>query len=468
MKRIVKGIVAVMCFLILFGFGSMTMKTQAADANPVQQASDGNWYFYNNGAIDYNYTGVSNNEFGWWYVKNGVVDFNYTGVANNEFGWWYIKNGGVDFNYTGVANNEFGWWYIKNGGVDFSYTGVANNEFGWWYIKNGGVDFSYTGVANNEFGWWYICNGGVDFNYTGLAQNEFGWWYINKGGVDFNFTGLCANFAGLWYCKDGQVRFDYTGSYTYNGKQYDVKGGLATEKTVKKTGWVKEDGKMHYYNQNGQLEQAKGIDVSYYQGKIDWDAVKASDVKFAIIRIGYGDNATNQDDSLATYNLNECERLGIPYGVYMLSYAMDDSDGTAEVHAQSEIEHMERMLQGRNPQLGVFLDIEAASYKNIKNFDPYSAAGRKKVTSIAKMIMDGFTKAGYTAGIYANQDYFNKVLIQSELADYKWIATTDQDVCPSGNWVMWQYSKTGKILRKEYSSEADKYADVDLDLWLNN
>ena len=56
----------------------------------------------------------------------------------------------------------------------------------------------------------------------------------------------------------------------------------------------------------------KGIDVSFYQGKIDWAKVKSDGIDFAIIQCGYGDNDSSQDDPQWKYNVSECERLGIP------------------------------------------------------------------------------------------------------------------------------------------------------------
>ena len=65
----------------------------------------------------------------------------------------------------------------------------------------------------------------------------------------------------------------------------------------------------------------KGIDVSEFQGNIDWDKVKADGIKFAILRVGFGMDITSQDDKHIERNISECERLGIPYGVYLFSYA---------------------------------------------------------------------------------------------------------------------------------------------------
>lgn len=66
-----------------------------------QAASDGNWYYYENGKVASHVTTVANNKNGWWFVRNGKVDFSYNGIAENSNGVWYIRNGKVDFDYSG-------------------------------------------------------------------------------------------------------------------------------------------------------------------------------------------------------------------------------------------------------------------------------------------------------------------------------------------------------------------------------
>ena len=97
----------------------------------------------------------------------------------------------------------------------------------------------------------------------------------------------------------------------------------------------------------------KIIDVSEHQGIINWDAVKGN-VDGVIIRCGYGDNITSQDDRQWARNISECERLGIPRGVYLYSYA--DSDA----HAQSVLQHLLRLLAVHSFQLPVYLACELA------------------------------------------------------------------------------------------------------------
>ena len=92
------------------------------------------------------------------------------------------------------------------------------------------------------------------------------------------------------------------------------------------------------------------VDVSEHNGNIDWAKVKASGIVGAIIRCGYGQDQTGQDDKKWLRNVSECERLGIPYGVYLYSYAKT----TGAVHG--EINHALRLLKGHSPAWPVYFD----------------------------------------------------------------------------------------------------------------
>ena len=186
------------------------------------------WYKIKNGKFDADYTGVSNNRNGWWRVVNGIVDFNCNSIEANENGRWYIRGGQVRFDYTGISNDANGWWRIVNGKVDEQCNSVENNENGWWKIVNGKVDFSYTGIANNRNGWWRIVNGKVDFNCNSVENNENGWWYICNGKVDFGFNGIAQNRNGWWYICNGKVQFNSSGTYSEGARIYYISNGRVT------------------------------------------------------------------------------------------------------------------------------------------------------------------------------------------------------------------------------------------------
>ena len=188
--------------------------------------SEGNWYYVIESKVTYTNT-VALNAAGWWKITNGIVDFDYTGIAENENGWWRIVDGKVDFNCNSVEMNENGWWYIRGGKVDFTYTGIAQNAAGWWRIVNGKVDFNCNSVEMNENGWWYIRGGKVDFSYTGVAQNANGWWRIENGKVNFNFNGMASNNYGWWYIRGGKVDFSYNGYANIYGVRCIIVNGKA-------------------------------------------------------------------------------------------------------------------------------------------------------------------------------------------------------------------------------------------------
>ncbi|MBM6972132.1 glycosyl hydrolase, partial [Mordavella massiliensis] len=100
-----------------------------------------------------------------------------------------------------------------------------------------------------------------------------------------------------------------------------------------------------FYNSIGQAIEgvvAKGIDVSQWNGDVDWGTVKNTDVDYAIIRCGYGMDQTNQDDPKWKSNADACTAYDIPFGVYIYSYA-----DTVE-RAVSEAKHVLRLVKGYN------------------------------------------------------------------------------------------------------------------------
>ncbi|MCI8821372.1 MAG: hypothetical protein HFI15_02440 [Lachnospiraceae bacterium] len=101
-------------------------------------------------------------QHGWWYVRNGTVDWEYTGLAQNEHGWWYVQNGAVDWGFTGLVQNEYGWWYVRSGTIDWEFTGLVQNEHGWWYVENGTVAWNYTGTVTDQGMTYFVVNGHVE------------------------------------------------------------------------------------------------------------------------------------------------------------------------------------------------------------------------------------------------------------------------------------------------------------------
>ena len=175
--------------------------------------------------------------------------------------------------------------------------------------------------------------------------------------------------------------------------------------------------------------ELKVIDVSYHQGKIDWQVVR-NHIDGAIIRCGYGSDIVKQDDKRFKENADACVKLGIPFGVYLYSYAK-----TIE-QAKSEAAHVLRLLEPYKGKLSypVYYDLEEAGTQN-------GAVER------ALVFGDIIEANGYWCGIYANQYWFNTYLKDKLDRFTKWVAkySKNKPTGISGTYDMWQYTSDGTV-----------------------
>lgn len=176
-----------------------------------------------------------------------------------------------------------------------------------------------------------------------------------------------------------------------------------------------------------------GIDVSKWQGKIDWGKVKNYGIDFAMVRVGTGTASLRVDDT-ALYNITECNRLGIPVGAYFYSYSY-----TAEQAARLTREVMEWIKTNKvELQYPVAFDIEYD--------DCHTACDGATNSAKIKAAMDVVESYGYYGVVYASLNFFQQYTDLTKLQAYdKWIAAyrgVDNIGIPHG---MWQYSDKGAI-----------------------
>ncbi len=176
----------------------------------------------------------------------------------------------------------------------------------------------------------------------------------------------------------------------------------------------------------------RGIDVSKWQGDIDWKKVSMSGIDFAMIRSSFGNMHT--DEKLAE-NVAGCEKYGIPYGFYHYSYAESVSD------AKKEARYFLNVIKKYSPEYPLVLDIENDHFKKMS---------RKQVTNIIVAFVKELENAGYYASIYSFANFFNDYVDMSKIKNYDiWIACWgDEERLNSfydGPYGMWQYSATGSV-----------------------
>ena len=204
--------------------------------------------------------------------------------------------------------------------------------------------------------------------------------------------------------------------------------------TSKKTAWGESNGKFY----NDKLKQiagavAKGLDVSHHQGKIDWEKVSKSDVDFVIIRCGYGNDLTSQDDKYFAQNVAGCEKYNIPYGIYIYSYALSKSD------AKSEANHVLRLIKstGAKPTYPIYIDYEDSSQNGLTP---------KQLGNFATAFFNKTIAAGYKAGVYANLNWWTNKLTDSRFNQWtKWVAQYNSACSYTKPYQIWQSTSTGKV-----------------------
>lgn len=176
----------------------------------------------------------------------------------------------------------------------------------------------------------------------------------------------------------------------------------------------------------------KGVDISAHNGNVDIQKIKNAGYDYVMIRCGFGDDYTSQDDTKFEANVKKCEEAGMPWGVYIYSYALT----TAE--AESEAAHVIRLLNGKKPTLPVAFDMEDADGYKSKNGMPSNAT----LVSICKTFFKKITAKNYYPILYANLSWIkNKLNDQTLLDNYDiWLAQWNTECTYNGKTLgLWQY-----------------------------
>lgn len=212
---------------------------------------------------------------------------------------------------------------------------------------------------------------------------------------------------------------------------------LANNNILQENIKVLPDGEIQY-QENGKIISEKGIDVSKYQGEIDWEKVAADGVKFAFIRVGfrgYGTGAIVLDENFEA-NIKGATAAGIKVGVYFFSQAINTKEAVEE--AEFVLEH----IKGYQLDYPVVFDTE-----DIVNEDSRTEGlTPEELTEITIAFCEAIKDADYTPMIYANLRWFTMSLDLTKLEEYeKWYAYYDSQMYFPYKISMWQYTESGQV-----------------------
>lgn len=178
----------------------------------------------------------------------------------------------------------------------------------------------------------------------------------------------------------------------------------------------------------------KVIDVSYHNGDIDFNKVKASGVEGVIIRAGFGWEYTR--DKMAETNIRKCIEAGLPFGLYVYSYATNMKEAKHEV--QEFINH----IVAYKPELPVFIDTEDADGWRKNHGNP----SFKEIAEMVKYQLLLLEKAGFYAGYYCSTSWYDAMKKYADLEPHDlWQADWRSGIKPYENAGIWQYTAVGKV-----------------------
>ena len=215
-------------------------------------------------------------------------------------------------------------------------------------------------------------------------------------------------------------------------------------------GWADIGGFRYYFDQSSGMKMSRvGIDVSYYQGTIDWNKVKAAGVDFAIIRVGgryYGGGGLYAD-SFFEKNIKGASAAGIECGVYFFSAAIDEVEGAQEAN------FILNAIKDYNITGPLVIDMECRSGRT-------QYLSRSLRTNITLTALEVLNNSGHKAMLYTGYSFYKNDLEPSRLTSYPlWIAyyTSDYNKVSDVPYSIWQYTSSGSI------SGID--GRVDLNIW---
>lgn len=403
---------------------------------------DGKWYHFRKyGEMD------TSKWIGSYYVKSdgamAASELVYDPTYNSSF--YFDENG----KYLNKQWKEIDgdWYYFKDGGY------IAKNEWvGSYFIKGNGR------MAKNEMQYDQSSGSSYYFKEDGTFAKNY-WAKVGEYWYYFKSNGKVARkewIENKYYVLDnGKMA---TGTHIIDHYQYvfDGSGNVLSKKAVD-IGWVEKDGKRYFYNgaaqRLGDETTKKVMDVSEHQGHIsNWEGIiKDNGIDAVIVRIGY---SGTEDKHLAN-NISELNRLGVPYGIYLYTYASTEADGVED--AQQTLALIKKY--NIKPTYPIYFDLEDWRYSNGAKSAPTDTAIWVKIWNAYR---DTMAKAGYTnVRIYSYQYLLQNRLNNPEILKYvDWVAAytpqlTYQLPYSQPSWG-WQYTD------KEFVTGL---GNVDMSVW---
>jgi len=224
------------------------------------------------------------------------------------------------------------------------------------------------------------------------------------------------------------------GWHAVSAKRYYYRSGKVL------TGYQTISGRKYFFEKDGTLSSKVGIDVSKWNGNIDWAAVRASGVDYAMIRVGYrgfGKAGTIVLDERFKQNILGAAAAGLDCGVYFYTQAITAAEAKAEAN------FVLAAIEGFTLTYPIAYDLEDAGSSTART----NGLTNKQRTDFALAFCDTIKKAGHRAVYYVNLDWLTRIVDTTRLAGYElWLAHYTPGVTScTQSFRMWQYSDKGRV-----------------------
>ena len=340
----------------------------------------------------------------------------------------YVSAENIGDNVTArITNAKSGKSLTINGSGITQNAKSGSSDQGWVFTRN--ADMSYTIANIGDKSKVLDVAGGVNSqaNVQAYASNgtKAQKWYVVKSGDHYALVPECATGYALdveGASTEENAKLQIYSSNQTAAQQFDIQQAQSSEFTSA----VKSGG--------------LGVDVSEWQGYIsadNWRKAKNSGYSFAMLRIAWGCAGNGAMDKQFNNNYENATKAGMPFGVYIYSYADDENE------ARQEADYAISLLNGRSLKMPICIDLEDSRIS-------YLSKTQQSKNAIA--FCEEVKKAGYTPMIYANQNWLNNHLDYSMIKNYKiWYAQYpyfwNSSSKPSYNnhIDIWQYSDTGSV-----------------------
>lgn len=318
---------------------------------------------------------------------------------------------------------------VKINGADIAIT----NGKGTYTVTQDG-DYTLTGVAT--FSDKETDNSlSVTYTVSGMGASSAERLKDKEGHELFLDEGLTKPATVADYAKDKTFYFK-SASYRYFGWQsLDGATYFFDKNGNKVTGNQTIQGVKYDFGPDGALlVKGNGIDVSKYQGKIDWNQAKSA-VSFAIIRCGYrGQNdGLLHEDPYFYQNMKGAKAAGVATGIYIFSRALNEAEAVQE--ASMAVAMAQKAGGCAYP---IYIDMEDTT----RGQNRLTNAER---TAIVNAFVSTVQSSGYKAGLYCSKNWMTSKMDAGSISCHVWIAQYNTKCTYGGKYTMWQYSSTGSV-----------------------